>query len=490
MTELSATIASFAGKRVLVVGDAMLDAYWEGTCVRICPEAPAPVIDLIEGGSDPGGAANVAANVQALGAEAMLVGILGDDDEAAALRTALHDRGVATNHLLHQRGRKTLAKRRVTVGGQVVCRIDQGDTGAIDEEAEARLVNRLAEMWEDADAAILSDYGYGTLTPNVIAAIAALQARSPRIVAVDSKRLGAFRSVRPTVVKPNYWEAVRLLDLPPDNSRARADTLVAHGPQLLELAGARIASATLDRDGAVVFERGRAAYRTYAESTARCFPCGAGDTYLAAFTMALTSGAETPAAAELAAAAAAVVVARPGTSPCAAIELHARLHGRTKIVDRPGVAIRLAEERKLGRRIVLTNGCFDILHRGHVTYLARAKSLGDVLVVGVNTDDGIRRLKGPERPINALDDRLDVLAALSSVDYLVPFDEPTPHEIIRVVRPEVFVKGGDYTRDRLPEADLVEQLGGEIRILSFLADRSTTGLIERIRTREAQESLR
>ena len=141
----------------------------------------------------------------------------------------------------------------------------------------------------------------------------------------------------------------------------------------------------------------------------------------------------------------------------------------------------LPPKRKRGRRVVLTNGCFDILHRGHVTYLSRAKALGDVLVVGVNTDAGIRRLKGPDRPINRLDDRLPVLAALSCVDYLVPFDEDTPHELIRAVRPDVFVKGGDYTRQTLPEASVVEELGGVVQLLPFLMDRSTSGIIERIR---------
>ncbi|MDB5308001.1 MAG: cytidyltransferase, partial [Gemmataceae bacterium] len=197
--------------------------------------------------------------------------------------------------------------------------------------------------------------------------------------------------------------------------------------------------------------------------------------------LALAAGAEAPAAAELAAAAAAVVVGKDGTACCTARELRALAAGGVKVTDREGIIVKLAEERARARRVVLTNGCFDILHRGHVTYLSRAKALGDVLVVGVNTDAGIRRLKGPARPINALEDRLQVLAALSCVDYLVPFGGDTPHDLIRAVRPNVFVKGGDYTRDRLPEAGLVEELGGEVRILSFVADRSTTGLIEKIR---------
>jgi len=479
-------IDGVAGRRVLVIGDAMLDGYLEGTCGRVCPEAPVPVVDVCRSVAAPGGAANTAVNARALGADVTLLGAVGDDPEAGDLARVLSDSGVSPDHLVRGRGRRTLAKRRVTAAGQVVCRLDQGDAGPVDEDAEARLVRRLEAFWPQAEAVVVSDYGYGVLTPNVIAALAELQRRAPRVAVGDSKRLPAFRAVGLTAVKPNYAETLRLLGLEPEPCRPRADRLAAHGPRVLELTGARVAALTLDTEGALVFERGRPPYRTYAEPRPHSRASGAGDTYAAALALALAAGADTPAAAELAAAAAAVVVGKDGTACCTAHELRARLAGGLKVTGREGIALRLAEERKHGRRVVLTNGCFDILHRGHVTYLARAKALGDVLVVGVNTDAGIRRLKGSERPINTLDDRLQVLAALSCVDYLVPFDEDTPHELIRAVRPDVFVKGGDYTRDRLPEARLVEELGGEVRIVSFVADRSTTGLIEKIRAADGR----
>jgi D-beta-D-heptose 7-phosphate kinase / D-beta-D-heptose 1-phosphate adenosyltransferase len=176
-------------------------------------------------------------------------------------------------------------------------------------------------------------------------------------------------------------------------------------------------------------------------------------------------------------------VGKDGTSACAAEELRETLSGGAKhLDDRQRLALRARLEREQGRRIVFTNGVFDILHRGHVTLLSRAKELGDVLVVGVNSDESVRRLKGNERPVNPLDDRIQVLAALSCVDYIVPFEEDTPDELIRALRPDVFVKGGDYTRETLPETALVEGLGGEVRILPYIEDRSTTGVIERIRT--------
>jgi D-beta-D-heptose 7-phosphate kinase/D-beta-D-heptose 1-phosphate adenosyltransferase len=268
----------------------------------------------------------------------------------------------------------------------------------------------------------------------VIAALTQLQARNPRILVGDSKRLPALRRVGFTAVKPNFQETTRLLDLEPDPCRPRAEVIAKHASRVLDLAGSRIAAITLDTEGALVVERGRPAYRTYAESHPHARASGAGDTYTAALALALASGAETPAAAELAA------VERDGTARCSTRELRARVGGSRKITDREGAIVRLAQERKLGRRIVLTNGCFDILHRGHVTYLSRAKALGDLLVIGVNTDAGIRRFKGPTRPINSLEDRVHVLAALSCVDLVVPFDEDTPHELIRSVRPAVFVK--------------------------------------------------
>jgi D-beta-D-heptose 7-phosphate kinase/D-beta-D-heptose 1-phosphate adenosyltransferase len=211
-------------------------------------------------------------------------------------------------------------------------------------------------------------------------------------------------------------------------------------------------------------------------------PAGAGDTFLAALGLALAAGAGTPAAAEIASLAAAVVVRKEGTVVCSAQQLVAGLAGDTKrAADRAALGDRLRYERSLGRRVVFTNGCFDILHAGHVSYLSRAKSLADVLVVGINSDASVRRLKGPGRPINGLEDRLSVLAALSCIDFIVPFDEATPEALIRELQPDIFVKGGDYTLGMLPEAAVVEEFGGEVRILPYVDERSTTAIIDRIR---------
>jgi D-beta-D-heptose 7-phosphate kinase/D-beta-D-heptose 1-phosphate adenosyltransferase len=257
-----------------------------------------------------------------------------------------------------------------------------------------------------------------------------------------------------------------------------------HGRRLLEVTGAQIAAVTLDADVAVFFERGRPPYRTYARAAAHSRAAGAGDTFVATLGLALGAGANVAEAAELASAAAAVVVGKDGTATCSTPELRAAIEPGDKIVaDVEALAARLEAHRRSGRRIVMTNGCFDILHRGHIAYLNRAKTLADVLVVGVNSDRSVTRLKGPGRPINTLADRVEVLAALSAVDYIVPFDEDTPIELVRVVRPNVFVKGGDYTAARLPEASVVEALGGRVDILPWVEDQSTTSIIDRIHGR-------
>ncbi|MFL5802526.1 MAG: D-glycero-beta-D-manno-heptose 1-phosphate adenylyltransferase, partial [Roseiflexaceae bacterium] len=262
----------------------------------------------------------------------------------------------------------------------------------------------------------------------------------------------------------------------------RAEQIIARSQQLLDITGARLAAITLDTEGAVVVERGGLPYRTYARPARHANAAGAGDTFLSALALALAAGADTPAAAEIASAAAASVVGKDGTATCSGAELRAAFTGAGKVVtDRADMVARVEAHRRQGRRIVFTNGCFDILHRGHITYLSRAKALGDILIVGVNADASVRRLKGPSRPINTLDDRAQVLAALSCVDEIIPFEEATPIQLIRALRPDVFVKGGDYTRATLPEASVVEDLGGVVEILAYLPDRSTTAIIEHIR---------
>lgn len=492
MHTLTTLIDRFAGARVLVLGEAMLDSYLDGRAGALCREAPVPVVTLRGRDDAPGGAANAAANAACLGAQVDFLSVVGDDPEGDMLRASLLARGVPADHVLAQAGRRTLAKHRVRAEGQLLVRFDQGDTGPLDAATERELLARLRDTWPAADAVIVSDYGYGLVGRRAVKLLAELQGRAPRVLVADSKDLAALRGVGVTAVKPNYGEALRLLGArQPSDPRARVAQIAGYGDRLLDITGARVAAITLDQDGGLVIERDTPPYRIYARPTQHSRAAGAGDTFVATLALSLAVGAETPAAAELASAAAAVVVSKEGTSVCAADELRAHLSpGDKYMADWDALAARVALYRQQGKRIVFTNGCFDIIHRGHVTSLNHAKALGDVLIVGMNTDDSVRRRKGPQRPINTLEERVHVMAALSCVDAVAPFDDDTPVELIRLVRPDVFVKGGDYTRESLPEARVVEEHGGEVHILPYLEDRSTTGIIERIRAAYPEEGLR
>ena len=475
-------VRSFTRLRVAVLGEAMLDSYSAGSTGRLCPEAPVPVVDVASRHDLPGGAANSAVNIAGLEARPLLLSVIGDDADSSRLRESLLAYGVPTEQLIARPGRRTLAKHRIIADSHLLVRFDEGTREPLDAESEQRLIEAMRQVVPHCDAVVVSDYDYGILTPRVIECLAQLQRQAPRVMVVDSKHLTAFRHVGVTAVKPNYRQVLELLGAS-DHERftSRAEFVAAQGDRILELTGAQMAAVTLDSDGAVLLQRGHEAYRTPCRTTPRSHVSGAGDTYLSALALALAAGAPAADAAEVACAAAAVVVAKEHTARCSPEELIEQLSGES----RPGTDLArlmpiLEEHRRRGRRIVLTNGCFDILHRGHIAYLHRAKTLGEVLVVGVNSDPSIQRLKGTGRPINKLEDRLGVLAALSCIDHLVPFDEDTPHRLIEAVRPDVFVKGGDYTRETLPEASLVESLGGCVKILPFVSDRSTTTIIERI----------
>ncbi len=478
------TIDSFTQRRVLVLGEAMLDSYLQGTSSRLNREAPVPIVDIQERVYVPGGAANTAVNLRSLGARVEFLSVIGDDDDGAQLMRSLEERRVGTEHLLKEVGRGTLSKQRILAGSQMIVRFDQGSTSTIDAGTESKLLARLVRLFMQCDAVVISDYDYGIVTPRVFETLAKLQKEHPRLIIVDSKRLTAYRDLRVTAVKPNYEEAARLLGLESkQDGEERVRQIEQSGRSILEMTGAQIAAITLDQSGALIFHtQDETPYRTYAKPEPNSRAAGAGDTFASALAASLASGAPIEHAAELASAAASIVVSKNGTAACFAEELKDYFSAHEKYVtDMFQLAMRLAYYRRSGSKIVFTNGCFDILHSGHTAYLNRAKALGDVLIVGLNSDSSVRRLKGANRPINTLQDRAQVLAALSCVDHIISFDGDTPHELIRMVKPDIFVKGGDYRRETLPEADLVEQLGGRVEILPYLADYSTTSVIEKIR---------
>lgn len=482
-TNLQHYIDTFADLNVLVVGEAIVDSYLEGSAGRLCREAPVPIVSVETRNDVPGGAANTAVNVRSLGGRVSFLSVVGDDFEGHLLRQALVERGVPTDDILVQLGRRTLAKHRVVADSQILVRFDQGSVEPVAPQVEQALIDRLVARFADYDAVIVSDYGYGILTTRVIETLAGLQARDRRVLVADAKHLPNYRHVGVTAVKPNYGEVLKLLGTAGlDGHESRADWITSQADRLLEITGAQIGAVTLDKDGAVIVERDSPPYRTYSKPRPNSRAVGAGDTFVSALTLALAAGAPTTSAAELASAAAGIIMAKEGTASCSNAELREHFAGGDKYIeDLERLATRIDFHRRQGRCIVFTNGCFDLLHRGHITLLNRAKALGDVLVVGINSDPSASRLKGPGRPINNLGDRVHVLEALSCVDHIVPFDGNTSVDLIRLVRPDVFVKGGNYTREELPEAPIVEELGGTVHLLPYIGDLSTTGIIERIR---------
>ncbi|MDP9388865.1 MAG: PfkB family carbohydrate kinase, partial [Actinomycetota bacterium] len=293
-------LESFSGLSVVVVGDAVLDVYLEGSAERLCREAPVPVVRLGARVDLPGGAANTAVNVSELGGAVRLVSVAGRDREGELLRSALEASGVQTDCLATDEGRRTLALHRLSSASQLLVRYDDGTSEPLTSDAERQLVERLDSVLPGADAVIVSDYGHGVVTPRVVEALAEHQARKPSVLVVDSKHPAGFRHLRPTAVKPNWSEALQILGAGElDGVSERADGIATQGERVLELTGAQIAAVTLDSEGSIVFERGRPPHRTYAQGRPSSGTTGAGDTFVAALTLALAAGAHTPAAAEL-----------------------------------------------------------------------------------------------------------------------------------------------------------------------------------------------
>jgi D-beta-D-heptose 7-phosphate kinase/D-beta-D-heptose 1-phosphate adenosyltransferase len=489
---LSATVDSWRERSVLVVGDVMLDDWRFTEPRRLYREAPAPVLALRRQVDAPGGAGNTAVNIAALGARPLLVAPVGDDDAGKRVRAGLQRAGVA-DATTEVPGARTPTKRRLIATDQIVsCEEDLG-AGTNTPEATRRLLDALqrvlADIGDGLDV-VICDYGLGGLSEPVRRWLCRHRDRFA-VVALDAHDPAPWADLAPTIVTPSFVEAVPLLGERAVGTAAgdRAAAVAAGAAQLLRRTGARTAAVTLDVEGALVVTQAGDLHRTRSTPVPASHTVGAGDVYLAGFALALAVGAAVPVAAELAQLAAAAAMPGTGTCVCTREDLLAALPRsgaprQGRIVDAAELVRLVGAARARGARVVFTNGCFDVLHSGHVSYLAQARDLGDLLIVAVNSDASVRRLKGPQRPVNAVSDRVAVLAALACVDAVVVFEEDSPATLIEAVRPDVYVKGGDYPPELVPEAPLVRRLGGEVHTLGYVPDRSTSAIIERIRSRQ------
>ncbi len=468
----------WATRRVLVVGDVMLDRYIRGEVARISPEAPVPVVRVVEETHGPGGAANVAVNLARLGAHAVVAGFVGGDECGAMLKAGLQQQGVEAR-LVTCPDFPTTSKMRVLGGGQQMLRLDRERVGTRHAEEYARLMELAREALAECDAVVLSDYAKGALTEEGCRELIGAARAAGKPVLVDPKHEDFSRYAGATTVCPNLNELRRAAKLEVDG----LDIALDAAERMVTEFDLEFLTVTLGEKGIALVRPGG---RVVVEAQARPVfdVSGAGDTVIAVLALAACSGLTPEVGAELANAAAGIVVGKVGTAPVEKHELIAalmpemQLHAQGKVVDRAEVLFRLALWRKKRERIVFTNGCFDLLHVGHVTLIEQARSFGERLVVAVNSDASVGRLKGPGRPILGEQERARMLAALAAVDAVVVFDEATPLELIMAVRPDVLVKGGDYAAADVVGAREVESWGGRVEIVPLVEGVSTTRLIE------------
>ena len=476
-------VGRLAGAHVLVVGDVMLDRFVEGRVTRVSREAPVPVLKYGAARAYPGGASNVAANVLAYGSTVTLVGIVGADAAADELRSLCRSFPRLTERLIADAGRPTTVKTRYLSGWHQLLCIDAEDMRPAEPAVRERLIAAGREALDACDALVISDYGRGALDETSIAALIAAARAAGRQVVVDPRRANASAFAGASVVTPNIEEMAAFSGIRADSDES------AEAACRKVLGSAAIEAVLLTRGsaGMTLVSRGEEALHVRAE-THRVFDVtGAGDTVVATLAAALAVGAPLADAVRLANVAAGIVVAKPGTATVRPQELsHALGAGLGDgVVTRADATVRVADWRAKGLKVGFTNGVFDLLHRGHLHSLEQAARRVDRLVVGVNSDESTRRLKGPERPVQDEQTRAAILAGLRSVDLVTLFGEDTPEELIRALTPDMLFKGADYSGQQIPGQAFVEANGGSVTLLPLLEGYSTTSTVKKVREGKA-----
>jgi len=477
---LETFLSGVAKTRALVVGDLMLDEYIWGDVDRISPEAPVQIVEARRKDFRLGGAGNVINNLLTLNCQLDVVSVVGDDEDGRFLLRRLEARGVKNHGVFSQSGRMTSRKTRVFASNQQIVRIDQETCADITAESEERILEYVKNVVTDLDVIYLSDYLKGLLTDRLLAEIIAIGRAAKVPVLVDPKGDDYRKYFGATVLTPNRKEAQQATGIVINDEAS----LIKAGRQLLDEFGLEAVVVTRSEEGMTVFsDAGEISLPTVAREVYDV--SGAGDTVLSLFGLGMAQKLPLECSAALANLGAGIVVGKVGTSTVSAQELLAAIvtlhHDSDAKIKTPAfLESILAGEKQKGKTVVFTNGCFDLLHVGHVKYLQAARQLGDLLVLGLNSDDSIRRLKGPGRPLIGQDERAHILAALNCIDYVVIFDEDTPLELISQLRPDILVKGGDYTAEGVVGRELVESYGGRVELINFVDGKSTTNIINKI----------
>jgi D-beta-D-heptose 7-phosphate kinase / D-beta-D-heptose 1-phosphate adenosyltransferase len=487
MTSFESVISHFHLKRVLVAGDIMLDRFVYGTVSRISPEAPAPVINTAAPEEVIGGAGNVARNISALGGGCDIVTVVGNDDAARCIHGHLARYPGITPVLVEAAGRVTTVKTRFVayLHNTHMLRADAEETTPVGTEIEDLIITAVASRLAGVDAVVLSDYGKGVLTHRVLSGIISMAQRARKPVIVDPKGVDYSRYCGATVLTPNVAELSQALGRPVKNDE---EALNAAAASLGEAIGCECMLVTRGERGMLIVSRNgeNASFEATAKRVVDV--SGAGDTVVASFALAFVSGAGFQNSARLANVAAGIAVSKKGTSQVSANELRDVLLFRPhfalqeKIFRMEAIEGQIAAWRQNGYSIGFTNGCFDLLHPGHVQMLCEARSYCDKLVVGLNSDSSVKRLKGASRPIQSETARMIVLAGLAFVDAVVLFSDNTPLELIKCLKPDVLIKGADYSVDQVVGRDFVESYGGKVALIELVPNSSTTRIIDRLKT--------
>ena len=450
---------------ILVVGDLMLDSYIYSECTRISPEAPVPILHIKDEDNRLGGACNVANNLIAFGANATLCGFVGDDDNGKILFSMLEKNHIDTRFIKILPNYHTIRKTRLIAQNQQIIRVDkEQDKICFDFFI---LLNAIASNIKDFDSVILSDYAKGTLPPDFTQQLIILANIHNKPILCDPKGVDYSKYKNATIITPNKKEAQNATNIIIDSPNSLCEV----GFKLRNELHLDYSIITLSEDGMAIFGDSMTKIPTLAKEVFDV--TGAGDSVIAALAFGLSCGLDINKSAKFANAAAAVVVGKVGSATAKLYEIF-NYNADLSYIDDISLINNL---KKDGKKIVFTNGCFDILQSGHIAYLKEAKSFGDILVVGLNSDDSVRKLKGKDRPINNQDDRLFVLKNIACVDFVIIFDEETPYNLINKIKPDILVKGGDYKDKEIVGSDIVD----DVRILNFVVNKSTTNIINKIK---------
>lgn len=471
---MSLKIPGFSNARVLVVGDAMLDRYWHGDTTEVSAEAPVPVVKVNKIEHRPGGAANVALNLAALASASILVAMVGRDEAGEILQAKLETSGIVCD-LLSTTDSRTIVKVRMISRNQQLLRADFETNMNLDSE---KLLSAIKTHIDKVDTLILSDYDKGTLTDPESAISLANSRQIPVLVDPKFKDFGVYRGAM--VIKPNRRELQKAI-----GSWQSEKEMVEKSKRLIREHQIQALLVTQGGQGMTLIRPGMQEIHFPARFREVFDVTGAGDTSIAVLAASLAAGKTLLDSVALANIAGGMVVAHAGTVSISAAQLRqevaAEFDFEKGVLSQEQLAVAVESARANGETMVFTNGCFDILHAGHVDYLSEAHTLGSRLIVAVNDDESVRRLKGEGRPINGVDRRMTILAGLESVDWVVPFSEDTPERLLEKIKPEVLVKGGDYKLEEVVGADIVKRYNGDVKVLKFVDYSSTSDLVEKIR---------